>query len=132
MVALDHSAALSTTQIPFNVVVNPDVVLSTLTVGAGVSPEATGALVGSDVIALVGSGVTGSAEEGDSEGFSVSFGGALGVKLGEDVGDRELVDEGDSEGVAVGLRVIGEALGSNVGVGVGRSDGIFVGTSVGD
>jgi hypothetical protein len=54
------------------------------------------------------------------------------VKLGEDVGDRELVDEGDPEGVAVGLRVIGEALGSNVGVDVGRSDGIFVGTTVGD
>ena len=122
--SLDHSAALPTTQVPLNVVVNPDVVLSILTVGAGVSPEATGALVGSDV--------TGSAEEGDSEGLYVSFGGALGVKLGEDVGDRETVDEGDPEGVAVGLRVIGEALGSNVGVDVGRSDGIFVGTSVGD
>lgn len=114
---LDHSAGLSTTQIPFKVTVKPVVVLSTVVVGADVSPEATGALVGSEV-------VTGSAEEGDSEGFSVSFGGVLGLEVG--------VDEGDTEGVPVGLGVVGEALGSNVGVDVGSFEGDFVGTMVGD
>lgn len=117
MVELVHSSGLSTTQIPFKITVKPVVVLSTLVVGAAVSPEATGALVGSDV-------VTGSAEEGDRDGFSVSFGGVLGLEVGE--------DEGETDGVAVGFGVVGEALGSNIGVAVGSFEGDFVGTTVGD
>lgn len=109
VVDLAHEAVSSILLMPLKVIVKPDVVLSTLVVGAGVPPEGTGALVGA------------------AEGIS------LGVKLGEDVGDRVTVNEGDTDGVAEGLGVVGEALGSNVGVDVGDFVGpAVVGSSTGE
>lgn len=69
MVDLDQDAVSSTLSIPPKVIVKPDVVLSTLIVGADVSPEATGAAEGLEE--------TGSADEGDSEGVCVTD--ALGI-----------------------------------------------------
>lgn len=108
VVVLAHEAVSSILLMPLNVIVKPDVVLSTLVVGAGVPPGGIGALVGA------------------AEGLS------LGVKLGEDVGDRVIVTEGDTDGVAEGFGVVGEALGSNVGVDVGVVVGNLVGPTVGD
>jgi hypothetical protein len=133
VVDLAHVAVFSTLLMPFKVIVKSDVVLSTWVVGAGV-PPATGALVGPGVtdaadgeVVSIASGIL-----GDIEGVSVTFGGALGVELGETVGDRVTITEGDADGIAVGLGVVGEALGSSIGVNVGIFDGNLVGTRVGD
>ena len=64
--------------------------------------------------------------------MSVILVDALGRKLGEVVGAREIVAEGDVDGVPVNFGVLGDALECTVGVAVGDDVRLAVGRSVGD